>query len=115
MDVVGHDDVAVNEELVAFAEGFEDFFKCVAGAAVVEEGEPVVAGEGDEVVLIEGLVALQSARHRASFVSANWLGWPIHRVLCDEWGTEGGRAVSFAWWCGWLRFPTHAAKCCSVP
>jgi hypothetical protein len=38
MDVVGHDDVAVNEESVAFAEGFEHFFEGVAGIAVVEDG-----------------------------------------------------------------------------
>ena len=88
---------------MTFAEGFENFFECVAGVFVVEEGEPVVAGEGDEVILIEGLVALQSARHRASFVSANWLGWPIHRVLCDEWGTEGDRA-------GELRVVARAAE-----
>jgi len=40
-----------------------------------------------------------------------FLGWPIHRVLCDERGAESDRAVSFAWWCWRLRFPTHAEKC----
>jgi hypothetical protein len=43
----------------------------------------VVAGEGDEVILIEGLVALQSARHRASFVSANQPGWPFIALFCQ--------------------------------
>src|SRR5665213_2336494 len=53
--------------------------------------------------------AQRMAGHRASFVPANWRGCPIHRVLCDEWGNEADRAVSFAWWCGRLRYPTHAA------
>jgi hypothetical protein len=26
-------------------------------------------------------------------------------IHLDEWGIEGDRAVSFAWWCGRLRFP----------
>jgi hypothetical protein len=32
------------------------------------------------------------------------LPWPLLLTKCDEWGTEGDRAVSFAWWCG----PPHA-------
>jgi hypothetical protein len=57
--------------------------KVVQVAAVVEEGEPVVAGEGDEVILIEGLISFQAPRRRASLVSANWPG-----VVGHEWAAR---------------------------
>jgi hypothetical protein len=40
------------------AHGFEDFLEDGAEVAVVEIGVTVVAGEGNEVVVAEGLVAL---------------------------------------------------------
>ena len=49
----------------------------------------MVAGEGDEVVGAGGLVTLQAGGHDAFFVSEQRQGWPIHRVLCDEWGSGG--------------------------
>jgi len=63
VDVVGHDDVAVEEEVVAWAEGFECFFEDCAGVFVVEIRVLVVAGEGDEVVVAGGLVSLEAAGH----------------------------------------------------
>ena len=47
--MLGHDDVAEDEELVALAEAFEGLEEGGAGVVVVEVGEPVVAAEGEEV------------------------------------------------------------------
>ena len=63
VDVLGHKDVAVNVEGVALTSGFEDFLEDGAGVVVVEVGEPLVATEGDEVVVVESVETLQTARH----------------------------------------------------
>ena len=60
VDVLGHEDVAVEVEGVGLAEVFEvllDYGLCVRGG---EEGEAVVAAEGDEVELVGLLVALEA-------------------------------------------------------
>jgi hypothetical protein len=63
MDVLWHEDVAVEEELVAATKGFEGVEKDCAGVVVVEVGETVVTTEGEEVEMALGLVSLQTTRH----------------------------------------------------
>ena len=63
MDVFGHEDVAVHVEAVTRASTFEKFEEHCAGVVVVEEGKTLEATEGDEVVVSEGVEALQSAWH----------------------------------------------------
>jgi len=47
-NVLRHEDVAVEVELVADAEGFELFFEEDSGAVVIQERAMLVATEGDE-------------------------------------------------------------------
>ncbi len=63
MDVLGHEDVAVEKETVTSAESFEFFEECGAGVVVVEVGEPTVATEGDEVVVTLVLIAFEAGGH----------------------------------------------------
>ena len=56
VNVLGHKDVAEDEELTALAKSFRNFFEDGAGA-VVEIGEPAIITEGDEVVASFRLVA----------------------------------------------------------
>ena len=49
VDVFGHDDVGVEEEVVGTAGSFDDLFEDFFGFGGVEVGETVVATEGDEV------------------------------------------------------------------
>ena len=99
MDVVRHDDVAEEEELVVLAELFEGFFDDGAGVVVVEIWEPVVAAEVDGVVVALLLIALQTARHEGYGTSGT-------RLPVVVWGCLGG-----GW--GWVRSaPPHpCAKC----
>jgi hypothetical protein len=60
VDVVWHDDVAEEKELVALADSFEGFFEEDAGGVVVEIGEMAIAAEVDGVVVALGLVALET-------------------------------------------------------
>ena len=61
--VLGHKDVAEKIEAVTSAGFFEDVEEDGAGSIVVEEGKASVATEGDEVVVTEGVVSLEAARH----------------------------------------------------
>ncbi len=63
MDVLGHKHVAEYVEAVTGARAFEKFKEDCLGVVVVEEGKTLKATEGDEVVVSEGVEALQSARH----------------------------------------------------
>lgn len=67
--MLGHEDVAEEEKLVALAEPFEGSEEGDAGAVVVEVGEAMVTTEGEEVVVAFGLIALQSAGHGTSLWS----------------------------------------------
>ena len=49
VDVFGHEDVGVEEEVVGAAGPFDDLFEDFFGFGGVEVGEAVVATEGDEV------------------------------------------------------------------
>jgi hypothetical protein len=58
VNVLGHEDVAEDVELVALAKSFEDFFEDDPGGVLIEIGEPTITTEGDEVVGAFRLVAL---------------------------------------------------------
>ena len=60
----GHEDVAEDVETVTDAEFFEGVFEGDARAVVVEEWEPLITTEGDEVIVAEGVVTLEAAWHR---------------------------------------------------
>jgi hypothetical protein len=47
--MLGHEDVAIDVELMADAESFELLFEEDSGVVGVEEWPPLVATEGDEV------------------------------------------------------------------
>ncbi len=77
VDVIRHDDVAEEEELVALAELFEGLFEDDAGVVVVEIGEPVITAEVDGVVIALLLIAFQMARHESYGTSG---------LICPLWG-----------------------------
>jgi hypothetical protein len=49
MEVLGHQDVGVEKEVVGVAGAFDDLFEDFFGFGGVEVGKAVVATEGDEV------------------------------------------------------------------
>lgn len=51
MDVLGHEDVGVDGEVMGAAGSFDDLFEDVFGFGGFEVGKTVVAAEGDEVEL----------------------------------------------------------------
>jgi hypothetical protein len=57
VNVLGHEDVTEDVELVALAKSFEDFFEDDPGSVLIEIGEPTITTEGDEVVGAFRLVA----------------------------------------------------------
>jgi len=63
VDVLGHEDVAEDVETVTDTKFLEGFFEDDAGVVVVEEWEPLMTTEGDEVVMAEGVVTLEAAWH----------------------------------------------------
>jgi hypothetical protein len=66
VDVLGHEDIAVEKELVASAEGFEGVEEGDAGVIVIQVGEAVVTTEGEEVEMAFGLVSLETTGHGTS-------------------------------------------------
>ena len=66
VDVLGHEDVAVDHEAVTLAGGFEDLFEAEAGGIGVQVGETTVAAEGDEVEVAFVLEAFEADGHGAS-------------------------------------------------
>jgi hypothetical protein len=69
VDVLGHEYVPEDEELVTLAEGFECVQEDRSGVVVVEVGESVVTTEGEEMEMAFGLVALKTAGHGTSLWS----------------------------------------------
>lgn len=63
VDMLGHDNVAENLELIAFTGEFEGVLEDVSVCGGVEVGLAVVATEGDEVVVALLLVSLEVERH----------------------------------------------------
>ncbi len=58
MNVLRHEDVAEEVEVVFPAETFELFFEDDAGGVVVEIGETLITTEGDEVVVFVSVESL---------------------------------------------------------
>jgi hypothetical protein len=79
MNVLGHEDVAKEEDSVPMAETFEGLEKDCAGVVAVEVGTTTVTTECDEVLMAEGVVTLQLARHCRSEYR---LGAPFMDVVC---------------------------------
>jgi hypothetical protein len=75
VDVLGHEDVAEDVELVLLPCAFEGVEEDRSGVVVVEVGETVVTTEGDEVVVAEGVVSLEVARH----------GWDEYIGVPSSW------------------------------
>ena len=76
---------------MALAEGFEGVLEDGAGVVVVEVGETVVATEGDEVVVTEVVVALQTARHLPrvhDWVPRSWTLF-VHERVCGVVRVDG--------------------------
>lgn len=97
MDVLGHDHVAEEEELMPLTDALDDLFEGDSGLVVVEIRQPVEATEGDEVVVTKCLVALQSARHEVIVSSTDRsphpcyptvLPPPVRGKAAHEWGTQ---------------------------
>jgi hypothetical protein len=63
VNVLGHDDVTEEFELIVSAGTFERVEKDISGGSSVEVGIAVVATEGDEVVVTFLLVSLEAQRH----------------------------------------------------
>src|SRR6185312_6459758 len=66
VDVLGHEDIAEEKELVTLSKLLECFLEDDAGAVVVQVGKTAVATEGDEVVVAFGLITLETARHEVN-------------------------------------------------
>ena len=73
--MLGHEYIAEDVEPVTRADFFKCFFKRDAGAVVVEEWEPLVTTEGDEMVVAEGVITLEAAWHKG-YGSSDGLGTP---------------------------------------
>ncbi len=87
VDVLGHKDVAEDVEMVPPTEMFESFEEDCAAVVVVEVRETVITTEGDKVVVAEGVITLETARHVRMIRGLCWmgngdLGAPFMRVLC---------------------------------
>jgi len=88
MDVFRHEDVGVDVELVALPGAFQGFEEGDAGVVVVEVGKTFVTTEGDEVVVSEGVVSLETARHGRTeyrWVPRSWTSFVHER----DWSGEG--------------------------
>ena len=63
MDVFGHQDVGVEEEVVGAAGSFDDPFEDFFWFGGFEVGKAVVTTEGDEVEMTEVLATFEAQRH----------------------------------------------------
>ena len=90
MDVLGHEDVAEDEEVVALTELFEGLFEDGAGVVVVEVGTTVVTTEVDSVGVALLLVALEVGRHEG-----NGSGVPVY---LEKNRSLGSSVLGFRWW-----------------
>ena len=52
VDVLGHEDTAVNVEAVSLTALFKEWFETDAGRVIVEIGKAVVTTEGEEVQMV---------------------------------------------------------------
>ncbi len=63
VDMVRHNHIRINKEVMACAESFECFLEDCAGLIVIEVWVLVVTSESDEVVVTGSLVSLEAAGH----------------------------------------------------
>ena len=63
MDVFGHHHVAEDIEAIPLAHLLQCAFEGALGLVAVEQRQPAIATEGEEVVAAELLVAFQMRRH----------------------------------------------------
>jgi hypothetical protein len=89
MNMIWHDDVAEEEELVALTELFEGLFEDDTGVVVVEIWEAVITAEVDSVVVASLLIALQTTRHEG-YGTSGFICIPPHPCAknAHEWGTR---------------------------
>jgi hypothetical protein len=83
MDVLGHQDVGRDAELLLLTGLFEDLLGDVFGGVGFEEGLPAVTTEGDEVEVLSLLVALEAGGHGSASSSHLTL-----REKREGWGTR---------------------------
>lgn len=76
VDVLGHEDVAEEVELVGESGALEDLFEDETGVVIIEERGALVTTEGDEVIVAAGLVALQMTGHEGIVVPGTL--YPTH-------------------------------------
>ena len=103
MDVLGHEDVAEDVELVGGAEFLEFFEEGDSGEVVVEKGKSTVTTEGDEVIVAERLVSLQVGRHGLS----GFYGFGLGLSVVREWYGRDSRPHPFSCLsCRWFETST---------
>jgi hypothetical protein len=64
VDVLGHENVTEEKELVTLANSFERLLEDDAGVVVGQIGKTLITTEGNEVVVAFGLITLQTTRHQ---------------------------------------------------
>jgi hypothetical protein len=74
VDVLGHEHIAEDVELVPLPETLESIEEDDASVVVIQIRETLVTTEGDEVVVAEGVVTLETARHLGMIPD----GCPVH-------------------------------------
>jgi hypothetical protein len=72
--VFGHKNITEDVELVSLPETLESIEEDDAGVVVVEVRETLVTTERDEMVMAEGMVTLEAARHLGMISD----GCPVH-------------------------------------
>ena len=77
VNVFRHKNVTEDVELVALPEAFKGFDEHGAVVVIVEVGKAFVTAEGDEVIVAEGVISLQVARHVGMIPD----GCPVHGRL----------------------------------
>src|ERR1700722_10066915 len=93
MDVLGHEDVGVQREVVGAAGSFDDLFEGVFNFGCFEVWKTTVATEGDEVKLACVVTSFEAFGHEGFYRLGEEDGsrlarMPTHAVRLHEWGTR---------------------------
>jgi hypothetical protein len=92
VDVLRHYDVASDIELVALAEGFQNFFEDQFRLRGSKEWESLITAEGDEVHVTGLLIAFEAEWHVGILVEPGGSGRASRDAHSsqkrDEWGTQ---------------------------
>jgi hypothetical protein len=122
VDVLGHDHVGEDLETVFAPGSFEGVFEEVSGFGGLEVGFSVVTTEGDEVVVVLGLVSLEPVRHgrilsggfggfRLGFVAGGGRQFGLRRcgahLSDDEAVAKMGHPAGGWWVCASCEYPAH--------